>query len=79
MQDKISYEIENQATILNNYAQLLHYVIKEMEQGKYSSLCEDRKPTLDDESARVVSSCIFILDGMKTIRDDLYKLYDDMI
>lgn len=72
-----SYRLENQAAKLNNYIQILHYVINEMEQGEYK-VTKDRTPTLDDELARVIQTSLFILEGLKEIRKDIYTIWEDL-
>lgn len=72
-----SYRLEDQTTKLNNYIQILHYVINEMEQGQYK-VTADRTPTLDDELARVMQTSYFILEGLTQVREDLYKIWEDL-
>ena len=72
-----AYRIEDTATLLNNYIQVFSYVIDEMEQGRYK-LPADRTPTLDDEYARVMQTSYFILEGLKNVREDLYKIFEDI-
>ena len=72
-----SYRLEDQTTKLNNYIQILHYVIEEMEQGQYK-VTADGSPTLDDELARVMQTSYFILEGLTQVREDLYKIWEDL-
>ena len=55
----------------------MHYVIEEMEQGQYK-VTADRTPTLDDELARVMQTSYFILEGLTQVREDLYKIWEDL-
>lgn len=77
MTSNTSYKLENQNTKLNNYIQILYYVINEMEQGQYR-VTADRTPTLDDELARVMQTSLFILEGLKEVRDDIYEIWEDL-
>lgn len=69
------YRVEDIACKLNESVQIMHYITQELEDYK---LPEDREPTLDDMYARVQSLCYRTYEDIKAVREDLYKLFDDM-
>lgn len=72
---KEAYRVEELACKLNLNIQVLHYITQELEEFK---LPADREPTLDDEYARVMQTSLFILEGLKEVREDLYKIFEDI-
>lgn len=64
-------EIEELAGELDSCIQILWYVYQEVVDVK---LPENREPTLDDIYARVPTVCFKVLEDMKSIREELYKL-----
>ena len=69
------YRVEDIACKLNESVQVMHYITQELEEIK---LPADREPTLDDTYARVNTLCYRTYEDIKAIREDLYKLFDDM-
>jgi len=72
---KEAYRVEELACKLNLNIQVLHYITQELEEFK---LPADREPTLDDIYARVPQLCYKLLEDLKTIREELYTLFEDI-
>lgn len=72
---KEAYRVEELACKLNLNIQVLHYITQELKEFK---LPADREPTLDDIYARVPQLCYKLLEDLKTIREELYTLFEDI-